>query len=240
MKQSKQYTAEEAAAIGERIKELIESTPSAAMKKWYEHYKKQGVKFSDRVENEIVSLKSKKISQERIASILGIGRLKFRRALCGDVGKSGKLRLNEEQLILIGYLTGSHIAYITGETDVRNEISYSAYCELTAENDEAMDAYYDYQREQNEKTATLLALCGYKYENIEDTTEYTRDECLWDFQDGYIRHYAGPHKITDNITEDTIYVSDRDLEKLKERLYDTVAFECFCIKRGRDKDNGNG
>ena len=38
---------------------------------------------------------------------------------------------------------------------------------------------------------------------------------------------------------ETIYLSDAELENIKQQLGYTVAFECYRIKRGRDKCNGN-
>ena len=125
------------------------------------------------------------------------------------------------------------VAYLTGATDIKDPLLY--YQEEMRIEDKALDAYETECRVKVERIKALFELCGYSYENVEGTAEYDFDGLQGE------QFFPGPHKLTDPAgLNDTIYLSDDELENIKRLLGDAVAFECFRIKRGRDKKDGNG
>lgn len=228
--------------IGERIKYLRENATCGKMRYHYERAQKTGVpiQLGAQAKNTLYASKeNSKVSQETLAAILGKSRSTIDRCERGELGKKGEIKLKDTDLALFARLVGVCVPYIIGETDIADPMEYEL--QLDREEDEALTSIEEYRLEQIRQYETLFKLCGFQYENIEYNPEYMRDAFCAFFEDA--PYYGGPHKLTEqNAAGDAValYLSDDELEKLKERLYDTVAFECFCIKRGRDKDNGNG
>ena len=145
--------------------------------------------------------------------------------------------LTETALLYFARYFKTTINYLIGETEIKDPLLY--YQEEMRIEDEALDAYETECRVKVERIKALFELCGYSYENIENSKEYIANgfaEAL-----GEKSIFPGPHKLTDpEGLNDTIYLSDEELENIKRLLGDAVAFECFRIKRGRDKKDGNG
>lgn len=230
---------EKAKIIGERIKYLRENTTCGKMRYHYERARKTGVpiQLGPQAKNTLYASKeNSKVSQETMAAIIGKSRSTLVRCERGELGKKGEIKLKDTDLALFARLVGVCVPYILGETDIADPVEYEM--QLDKEEDEALASIEEYRLEKIKQYETLFKLCGFQYENIEHKAEY--DFCA--FFEG-VPYYEGPHKLTEqNAAGDTaaLYLSDDELEKLKDRLGDTVAFECFRIKRGRDNDNGNG
>lgn len=233
---------EKAKIIGERIKYLRENTTCGKMRYHYERARKTGVpiQLGPQAKSTLYAAKeNRKAAQQTLADILGISRSTLDRCERGELGKKGEIKLKNTDLALFARLVGVCVPYILGETDIADPVEYEM--QLDKEEDEALTSIEEYRLEKIKQYETLFKLCGFQYENIEYTTEYMRDAFCAFF--GEAPYYGGPHKLTEqNAAGDTValYLSDDELEKLKDRLGDTVAFECFRIKRGRDNDNGNG
>ena len=137
--------------------------------------------------------------------------------------------LGESTLSHFAAFFNTTVAYLTGATDIKDPLLY--YKTL---DDEALSEYMLAEHAETERIKNLFAMCGYQYKNISHTACYEFDGIAAP------KRYNGPHELTDpkGINE-TIYLSDEELENLKHQLYDTIAFECYRIRRGRGEHNGN-
>lgn len=167
------------------------------------------------------------VSQENFAEMIGLSdRTQVYRY---EIGKAlpGKKRLKK-----IADATNTTVEYLLGETDIKDPLLY--YKTLDDAAAEGMSQYETEIQAENERNKNLFAMCGYKYENISRTAVYDFDGIEGPAV------YDGPHKLIDpqGINE-TIYISDDELKNIKRQLGDTVAFECYRIKRGRENRNGN-
>lgn len=167
-------------------------------------------------------------SQEEFAEMIGLqDRTQVHRY------EKGTSIPKKSRLAKIADITNTTVSYIRGETNTRDPILY--YEELRNAEDAGLADLEIERLSKIERIKSLFNLCGFKYENIESTAQYEFDGATGP------KEFNGPHKIMDpQEINDIIYLSDEELKALQERLGDTVAFECFRIKRGRDKENGNG
>ncbi len=231
-----------AVAIGQRIKELLKNTTATQMLENCQRVQAQlvSVKAKKELINsftrkiEVLStIRGKNVSEENFAQMLGISRLTLRRVEDGDIGKTEELRLNDEQISWICTLTNTHPNYVMCETDIKDPAVY--HREMSRIEDEALEAYENEEKAKIESLRAFFNECGYLYEYIGNEGWYMFAD------DGQEPAPAGPHKLTEKDGDaDTFYLSSTELEELKSRLSDTIAFEHFRIIRRRDKENGNG
>ena len=170
--------------------------------------------------------KGKFMSQAELADALHLSEMTIKRY------ENNNPTLGQSTLAYLATFFNTTVAYLSGTTDIKDPLLY--YKTLDDAAAEGLSLYETEIQAENERIKNLFLMCGYQYENISGTSSY-------DF-DG-IRAppvYDGPHKLIDpqGINE-TIYLSDAELENIKQQLGYTVAFECYRIKRGRDKCNGN-
>ena len=140
--------------------------------------------------------------------------------------------LGQSTLEYLAVFFNTTVAYLTGATDIKDPLLY--YKTLDDADAEVVSQYETEIQVKIEKIKNLFLMCGYQYENISGTASYDFDGI------GAPAVYDGPHKLIDpQGVNETIYLSDDELENIKRQLGDMVAFECYRIKRGRDKCNGN-
>jgi len=178
-------------------------------------------------ETETTGEKRKNMSQSELADALNLSEATIKRY--------------ETKNPTLGLTTLEHIAkyfnttvdYLTGTTDIKDPLLY--YQSLEEDSAEGYNQYENDRLAVIERTKALFNMCGYNYENIDNSPGYEFDGLQGE------QFFPGPHKLTDpEGLNDTIYLSDGELENIKRLLGDAVAFECFRIKRGRDKKDGNG
>ena len=177
-------------------------------------------------ETETVGKKRKYMSQAELGAALNFSLSTIKRY------ENNNPTLGQTTLECIATFFNTTVAYLTGASDIKDPLLY--YKTLDDAADDEMSRYETEIQAENERTKNLFAICGYKYENISRTAAY-------DF-DGIEAPavYDGPHKLIDpQGVNETIYISDDELENIKRQLGDMVAFECYRIKRGRDNRNGN-
>ncbi len=171
----------------------------------------------------------KKLTQAQLAEEIGVSDEQIKRYEKNGLPKSPGVRnAKAEQLARI---FGVVPEYIKGETDISDPLLY--YSQLEQDRDEAMSVYYAEEKARIARYKNLFMMCGFTYEYIGNTAEY-------DFQDSGrgVHHYDGPHKLRDkNKTLRPLYLTDKELSALIEKLEEHTLFECFCIVRRRR--NGN-
>lgn len=177
-------------------------------------------------ETETVGKKRKYMSQEELGAALNFSLSTIKRY------ESNNPTLGQTTLECIATFFNTTVAYMTGASDIKDPLLY--YKSLDDAADYGMSRYETEIQAENERNKNLFAMCGYKYENISRTAVYDFDGIEGPAV------YDGPHKLIDpQGVNETIYISDDELKNIKRQLGDTVAFECYRIKRGRDNRNGN-
>ena len=169
--------------------------------------------------------KRSSMSQEELGEALNYSREQIGRYERGEVIPDNKV------LASIARLLGTTVDYITGETDIIDPGEY--YNHLEKISNEAANDYYVEEIAKYEQLKNLFIMCGYEYDNM---------GAAFDFQDfsSSAEHFYGPHKLTDpNDINTTIYLSDEEINQLKQTIHDTIAFECYRIARTRRLNNGN-
>lgn len=166
------------------------------------------------------------VSQENFADMIGLSdRTQIYRYEKGQA-VPGKKRLKK-----IADVANTTVAYLLGETDIKDPLLYYQATEAAAD-----EGYSEYIAEETAKIEHLKSFfnrCGFLYENI-------GNEARYDFAVFDNKQPAGPHKLTDKRgLTDTLYLSDEEINGLFSNMSDALAFECFRILRMRDKENGN-
>lgn len=177
-------------------------------------------------ETETTGKKRKNMSQTELAEALNLSEATIKRY------ETNNPTLGKTTLEHIARFFKTTVDYLTGVTDIKNPLLYYRSME-----EASIDGLVQYENDRLagiEKLKALFDVCGYQYESIDGSVEY-------DF--GGLNNeqsFPGPHKLIDpEGLNDDIYFSDKELENLKRLLSDAIAFECFRIKRGRDKKDGN-
>ena len=176
--------------------------------------------------SETVGKKRKYMSQAELGEALNLSVMTIKRY------ENKNPTLGQTTLEYLATFFNTTVAYLSGATDIKDPLLY--YKTLDDAADYEMSRYETEIQAENERNKNLFAMCGYKYENIGGTAAYEFDGIE------VPAVYEGPHKLVDpqGINE-VIYLSDDELENIKRQLGDTVAFECYRIKRGRENRNGN-
>ncbi len=167
------------------------------------------------------------VSQESFADMIGLSdRTQVYRYEKGQA-VPGKKRLKK-----IAEIANTTVAYLLGETDIKDPLLYYQATETAAD-----EGYSEYIAEETAKVEHLKSFfnrCGYLYENISN-------EACYEFAVFDGKQPIGPHKLTDKTgLSDPLYLSDEEIKSLFANMSDALAFECFRIIRRRDKENGNG
>ena len=170
--------------------------------------------------------KGKFMSQAELADALHLSEMTIKRY------ENNNPTLGQSTLAYLATFFNTTDAYLSGATDIKDPLLY--YKSLDDAAAEGLSKYETEIQVEIEKIKNLFLMCGYQYENISGTSSYDFDGI------GAPAVYGGPHKLIDpqGINE-TIYLSDDELENIKRQLGDMVAFECFRILRRRGKENGN-
>ena len=137
---------------------------------------------------------------------------------------------NDSILEKISALFGTHIAYIKGETDIKD---FAKYCQsIEAAEDEAAAKQFERLEAQEQGRKRFFSLCGYSYENLDGTAEYEFAGI------GDIPPLLGPYRLTPYVGGDgPAYFGEADLDALIRKIKDLVEFECYRQRRAGGKSN---